>query len=111
MSSAESSIVEMIRNREGEFSKGVIAGPFQKVCDRLQAVMAPGVKVPPAALLHALQEAQWVDLGLVHARPEYATKRHIFAAPEMAERYSRSDLRRMVDQAAAPKVVDLKVVG
>ena len=111
MSSAESSIVEMIRNREGEFSKGVIAGPFQKVCDRLQGVMAPGVKVPPTALLHALQEARWVDLGLVHARPEYATKRHIFAAPEMAERYSRSDLRRMVDQAAAPKVVDLKIVG
>ena len=110
MSSAESGIVDMIRNRQGEFSKGVIAGPFHALCDRLQAQMPPGVKVPQAALLHAVQEARWVDVGRVHTA-EHATKKHIFAAPEMAKRHSKSDLRRMVEQAAAPKVVDLKVVG
>ena len=110
MSSAESGIVDMIRNRQGEFSKGVIAGPFHALCDRLQAQMPPGVKVPQAALLHAVQEARWVDVGRVHTA-EHATKKHIFAAPEMAKRHSKSDLRRMVEQIAAPKVVDLKVVG
>jgi hypothetical protein len=110
MSSAESGIVDMIRNRQGEFSRGVIAGPFHALCDRLQAQMPPGVKVPQAALLHAVQEARWVDVGRVHTA-EHATKKHIFAAPEMAKRHSKSDLRRMVEHAAAPKVVDLKVVG
>jgi hypothetical protein len=110
MSSAESGIVDMIRNRQGEFSKGVIGGPFHALCDRLQAMMPPGVKVPQAALLHAVQEARWVDMGRLYST-DYQTKKHIFAAPEMAKRYSKSDLRRMVEQAAAPKVVDLKVVG
>ena len=110
MSTAESSIVDMIRNRQGEFSRGVIAGPFHALCDRLQAQMPPGVKVPQAALLHAVQEAKWVDLGRVHSG-EHPSKKHIFAAPDVAEKYSKSDLRRLVDQPTAPKVVDLKVVG
>ena len=109
MSSAESVIVEMIRARQGEFSKGVIAGPFHALCDRLVALMPPGVKVPQAALLHAVQEAKWMDLGRVHTT-EYTTKKHLFAAADMVERYSKSDLRRMVEQPAAAKVVDIKAV-
>lgn len=110
MSAAESVIVEMIRNRQGDFAAGVIGGPFHMLCDRLQAMMPHGAKVPQAALLHAIQEARWVDLGRVHSG-EHPTKKHIFAAPDMAKRYSKSDLRRMVEQPSAPKIVDLKVVG
>jgi len=108
MSTAESMIVDMIRGRQGEFSRGIIAGPFHALCDRLQAQMPPGVKVPQAALLHAVLEAKWVDMGRLYSS-EYQTKKHVFCAPELAERYSKSDLRRLVEQSAAPKVVDLKI--
>jgi hypothetical protein len=41
---------------------------------------------------------------------DYLTKKHIFAAPEMASSYTKSDLRRMIEDGNAPKVVDLKAV-
>jgi len=66
--------------------------------------------VPQAALLHALQEAGWVDVGRV-ASAEYATKKHIFAAPDMSKKFSKSDLRRLVEEPAVPKVVNLKTVA
>ena len=109
MSMAESVIVEMVRNRQGEFARGVIGGPFHAVCDRLQALMPAGAKVPQAALLHAIQEAGWVDVGRVDSA-DYRSRKHIFAAPEIAEANSKSDLRRMIEQTAAPKVVDIKLV-
>jgi len=110
MSMAESFIVDLIRNRAGEFSKGVIAGPFHALCDRLAALAPPGVKVPQAALLHALQEARWVDVGRIGCT-EYPTKKHIFADPAVAKKYSKSDLRRIVEDPTAPKVVNLKTVA
>jgi hypothetical protein len=109
MSMAESFIVEMVRNRQGEFARGVIGGPFHAVCDRLQALMPAGAKVPQAALLHAIQEAGWVDMGRLNST-DYLTKKHVFAAPEMASSYTKSDLRRMIEQGSAPKVVDIKLV-
>ena len=48
-----------------------------------------------AALLHALKEANWVDMGRVASRT-HGTKKHIFCAPEHA-RVSKSDLRDMVE--------------
>jgi hypothetical protein len=48
-----------------------------------------------AALLHALKEANWVDMGRVASRT-HGTKKHIFCAPEHA-RASKSDLRDMVE--------------
>ena len=110
MSMAESFIVDLIRNRAGEFSKGVIAGPFHALCDRLAALAPSGVKVPNAALLHALQEARWVDVGRIGCT-EYPTKKHIFAEPGVAKKYSKSDLRRIVEDPTAPKVVNLKTVA
>jgi hypothetical protein len=110
MSMAESFIVDLIRNRAGEFSKGVIAGPFHALCDRLAALAPSGVKVPNAALLHALQEARWVDVGRIGCT-EYPTKKHIFADPAVAKKYTKSDLRRIVEDPTAPKVVNLKTVA
>jgi len=106
MSMAESYLVEMLNNRVGEFNKGVIGSPFHSLCDRLAGQAPSGVKVPQAALLHALKEAGWVDCGRVKSR-EYGTKKHIFTCPEMAE-YSKSDLRRMVEENPPPKMVLVK---
>jgi len=65
--------------------------------------------VPQAALLHAIQEGGWTDMGRLDST-DYRTKKHIFAAPDMARRYNKSDLRRMVEEPTTPKVVDLKAV-
>jgi len=99
MSTAESFLVEMMRARTGEFSRGVVGSPFHALCDRVAGTAPTGTKVPQAALLHALKEAGWVDLGRV-ASADYTTKKHLFCAPNM--RLSKSEMRRMVEESASP---------
>jgi len=106
MSMAESYLVEMLKNRVGEFSRGVIGSPFHSLCDRLAGAAPSGVKVPQAALLHALKEAGWIDRGRLKSR-EFDTKKHIFCAPELSE-FAKSDLRRMVEENPPPKMVLVK---
>jgi hypothetical protein len=107
MSMAESYLVEMMRHRTGEFAKGVIGSPFHSVCDRLAGAAPSGVKVPQAALLHALKEAGWVDCGRLKSR-DYDNKKHIFAAPELATTLSKSELRAAVEHPPSPKLVSVK---
>ena len=106
MSMAESYLVEMLKNRTGEFNRGVIGSPFHSLCDRLAGAAPSGVKVPQAALLHALKEAGWIDRGRLKSR-EFDTKKHIFCAPELSE-FAKSDLRRMVEENPPPKMVLVK---
>ena len=106
MSMAESYLVELLRNQAGEFARGVIGSPFHSLCDRLAGSAPAGVKVPQAALLHALKEAGWIDCGRLMSR-DYTSKKHIFCAPSMAE-VSKSDLRRMVEENPEPKLVRVK---
>lgn len=94
MSTAESMLVDMMQRRVGDFASGVIGAPFHPLCDRLQAHMPAGVKVPQAALFHALKEAGWVDRGRIKSR-EHMNKKQVFCAPELSEK-SDSDLRRLV---------------
>ena len=97
MSVAESYLVDMMRVKAGVFSTGVIGGPFHRICDALVANVPAGVKIPQAALLHALKEANWVDMGRIGSS-ELPTKKHIFVAPDCAQGYSKSDLRRMAEE-------------
>jgi hypothetical protein len=106
MSMAESYLVDMLRERKSEFARGVIGSPFHSLCDRLAGQAPSGVKVPQAALLHALKEAGWIDCGRIKSR-DYDTKKHIFACPEMAD-LSKSELRRMVEENPPPKMVLVK---
>jgi hypothetical protein len=106
MSMAESFLVEQMRERIGEFSKGVIGSPFHSLCDRLAGSAPAGVKVPQAALLHALKEAGWVDCGRLKSR-EYDSKKHIYCAPDLAD-MSKSELRRAVEINEPPKMVVVK---
>ncbi|MGI9158776.1 MAG: DUF5906 domain-containing protein [Saprospiraceae bacterium] len=103
---AESYLVELIQRRLGEFAKGAIAGPFHMLCDRLSGSAPQGTKIPQAALLHALDEAGWIDLGRVASR-ELTTKKHIFAAPDVAE-LSKSEVRRLVEPSAANPLYAVK---
>ncbi len=107
MSGAESFLVELMRARMGEFSAGVVGGPWQSFCDRLQGMAPPGMKLPVAALLHAFREAGWVDMGLLKSRT-HATKKHVFVAPDM-DAHSKTELRDMVQDPPTkiPPVVRL----
>jgi hypothetical protein len=95
MSTAESFLVDLMRRRVGEFSRGAIGAPFHGLCDRLQGQAPAGTKIVQAALLHALKEAGWIDLGRIKSR-DYDTRKHVFCAADMAGA-SKSDLRRMVE--------------
>jgi len=106
MSMAESYLVEQMRGRIGEFSKGVIGSPFHSLCDRLAGSAPSGVKIPQAALLHALKEAGWIDRGRL-ASTEYMNKKHIYCAPEL-DSYKKSELRRMVEISEPLKMVVVK---
>jgi hypothetical protein len=96
MSTAESVLVEMMRERRGPFAQGVIGSPFHIICDRVQGsgAVAPGIKIVQGALFHAFREAGWVDMGLIHSR-DFNSKKHIFVAPELVN-MSRSEMRRTV---------------
>jgi len=95
MSTAESFLVDQMRRRVGEFSRGAIASPFHALCDRLQGYAPGGVKIVQAALLHALKEANWIDQGRIASRL-HSTKKHIFCAPDLAKA-SKTELRDMVE--------------
>ena len=112
MSMTESHMVEMMQKRMEPFDRGVIAGPFHAICDAVALKLnTTGVKVPQAALVHALKEAGWVDCGRLHTR-EYMTKRHVFADKATAAKYNKAELRRMVENGgvALPgqKVVNIR---
>jgi hypothetical protein len=96
MSLTESALVEMIRDRVGEFGPGVVGSPFHRLIDRLEGSMPSGQKIYPNTLQHALKEAGWLDMGRL-ASGEYNTKKQVWAAPQIAKRNSKSDLRRMIE--------------
>jgi hypothetical protein len=106
MSGAESFLVDLMRNRIGEFSKGVVGAPWHALCDRLQGSVQGSVKIVQPALLHALKEAGWVDMGRLKSR-RFDTKKHIFCAPDMVD-MSRSDLRDMVEEPPASMLQRVK---
>jgi hypothetical protein len=107
MSMAESYLVEMLRARQAEFASGVIGSPFHALCDRLTGGAPGGVKVPQQALLHALKEAGWQDMGRIGA-VGMPTKKHVFAAPDMLH-LNKSEMRRMVE-APPPAPVSVRLV-
>ena len=110
MSMTESHLVDMITRRIKPFDKGVVGAPFHRICDVVATEMSlPASKVPQAALLHALKEARWVDCGRV-ASGEFQTKKQIYAASEVAKKYSKSELRRMIEGVASDdgKVVSIR---
>ena len=95
MSGAESFLVDLMRHRLGEFNKGVVGAPWHALCDRLQGASPTGTRIVQPALLHALKEAGWIDMGRIASR-DYLSKKHIFVAPDMVN-VPKSDLRRMIE--------------
>lgn len=91
-----------IEARLGVFSLGVIAGPWHAICD---ALTQPGQhRIHPSALMHALTESGWQDAGRIMSKA-HTTKRQVFVSAEMAARYTKSQLRDMVESPAAPTIL------
>lgn len=101
MSGVESYLVDTISNRIGEFAKGVIGAPFHSLCDRISLQSPNNAKIYLSALMHALQEAGWVDLGRVHSR-EHPSPRRIFAAPDIAAIKQKTEIRRLLEDVPTP---------
>ena len=98
MSLTESALVEKIRNGEADFGRGVVGSPFHKLIDRLEGTMPSGAKIYPNTLQHALKEAGWLDMGRVNSKA-LPNKKQIWAAPDVAKAWNKSDLRRMIEDA------------
>lgn len=94
-SMSESWLIDQIERRASEFARGLIAGPWQTVCDRLQGVAPPACRIVPPALLHALREAGWQDLGLCHSR-NHKSKRHMFGHPGFVG--TKSEARDLIEE-------------
>ena len=107
---AESYIVEQIEKLSPEFAAGVIASPVHRICNSLQQGSPNGAKIVPVALYHALKEAGWIDLGMVKSA-EFQTKKNIWASEDMVRRYSKSELRRMVEQEQTPAPAEVPEPG
>jgi hypothetical protein len=103
-SGVESFIMDQMNLRIGEFSKGVVGAPFHSLCDRISGSMPNGAKVPPSALMHALAEGGWIDMGRL-ASQDYPSSKRIFAAPDILGTHTKSEIRRMVEPDS--KVVNL----
>ena len=95
MSIAESFLMGRIQARIGAFADGVVSSPFHSICDGLTHYAPVGIKLHPAALLHALKEAGWVDCGRIHS-VAHPSKKHIFCAPELRG-MSKTDLRAAIN--------------
>jgi len=89
-------LADQISNRKGEFAKGVIGSPFHLLCDRLAELAPSNVKVSQVVLLKILKKLGWVDCGRL-ASADYKSKKHIYAAPELVDTLSKSELRRMLE--------------
>jgi hypothetical protein len=105
---AESVLVDLLQRRVGEFALGVLGSPLHGVCDRLGSHMPSGVKVPNAALLHAIKEAGWIDCGRLMSK-DYTTKKQVYAAPDVYKAMNKSELRRAIEpEYTAPQLVRVK---
>ena len=101
LSTAEAYILHQIETHAVPFDTGVIGGPWYRHCEMLMSVGgAPsGLKIPQPALLHALKEAGWVDMGMCGSE-DFPTKRHIYVRPDRRHE-SKSALRRAIEPIKA----------
>ncbi|MEY4653592.1 MAG: hypothetical protein RI884_2173 [Pseudomonadota bacterium] len=87
-------ILELVKQRRGIFSIGVVGAPFENICKILSAGRESPVGTK--ALLEILIECGWADMGRIKSR-DYDNKRHVFCAPELFS-LSKSEIRRLLER-------------
>lgn len=111
-SMAEEFLIDLLQREIGEFASGVIAAPFHLLRDRLAGNAPSGAKIPQAALLHALDEAGWRNLGRINSR-KHKTPKQTYISPRIARLLddggiSKTDIRDMVEGTPAPNIVKIR---
>jgi hypothetical protein len=99
LSGAEAFLTDLMRQRQGEFARGAVCGPWQGLLDRVAGMAPAGMRLPVHALLHAFREAGWVDMGRAHSA-DYPTKKHLFCAPDRAG-MQKKDLLALAHETGA----------
>jgi hypothetical protein len=108
MSTAEEFLLDRLEREVGDFASGVIAAPFHNLRDRLQGEAPVGVKIPQNALLHALNEAGWIDMGRLSSARN-SSKKQVFVSPRVhKEKFSKSELRDMAEGMPTANVVNIR---
>jgi hypothetical protein len=103
LSPAEAYLAEMIRLREGPFSRGAVASPWGDVLAECGGMTAKATREMRETLIQALTVAGWVDMGRCMSR-SHPSPKTIWCAPEHAKRTS-SELRNMVEDGPDLSVV------
>lgn len=106
-SPAEQFVIEQLESRVGPFAKGLVGSPLYKVMDALSMMAPNGVKITNTVVRHALEESDWVPLGAIYSK-ELPTKKQAWCAPGMLDLYSRSEMRRMLDEPTSSPMVRVK---
>ena len=101
LSPAEAAIMRLIESGVSDFGKGVVASPWQAVADRLTMHMPEsGRRVHPNAVVHALKESGWIDIGRIMS-DKHKTKKHLFVRPDMMVK-RKGELRALVEEPPPP---------
>lgn len=106
MSGAESYLADLISNRRGEFARGVVGSPLVLLCDRVAGTAPQGMKIGQQAMIHAFEEVGWLDMGRIGSRA-YKTKKSVYCSPEMAKKYSKSELRDLLEEDSDSAILRL----
>jgi hypothetical protein len=96
LSPVESYLVDLIETKGGPFASGVACPPFNDIMPILYAVAPANLRITPSAVMTAMKEAKWVDIGRIGSR-QYQTKKHVLAAPDLAYTMSKSQLRELAE--------------
>ena len=108
----EEYLIDLMTREIGEFSCGFIGSPFHRLRDRLAATAPVGLRIPQAALIHALHESGWRSLGRVSSS-NYNSSKEIYASPRILGKLttkviSKSYIRDQLEDVPAPNVVNLR---
>ena len=94
MSGGEAFIADMVRDRVGPFSRGVVGSPWFDVLAQIARITS-GHKPTREALFVALRDSGWQDIGRVMSR-EHRTPKHLWIAPELADK-NKSEIRSIAE--------------
>jgi hypothetical protein len=111
-SMAEEYLIDLLQREVGEFSLGIIGAPFHMLRDRITGHAPSGVKIPQGALLHALAEAGWRNLGRIMSRAHKAPKQ-TYVSPRIARALNdgsltKTEIRDSLEGTPAPNVVKIR---
>lgn len=99
--SAEEYMVEYIAQGMGDFAKGAVRAPFHRIADRMKGNAPADMKINQYVLMHALQEAGWIDLGRIKGAASDPMKR-TFCKNGMHLTHNKAELYRIAGEEPDP---------